>query len=111
MVVFHTSLEFYTNRHALSKEAFKEGYKLSKFDYLTQVMIHHLGLDLAFLDEQEEFEGEPSLKHREITMPITMLKVPIAKLINVSKPSPVEGIVAPSEPASTPTNPKVKVGD
>lgn len=35
VVVFHTLTEFYTDHHVFNEKAFKEGYKLGKYDYHT----------------------------------------------------------------------------
>lgn len=95
-MVFYTSKELYANLCAFNEEAFEEGYKLGKFDCHTHVVVQHPRLDLSFLDEHE-FGGELSPKYGEFIAPITMPKSPSAKLITMSEPSPIEGIVSSLE--------------
>lgn len=78
VVVFHMPEELYTDCHQFSKEAFHASFNLGKDDYHTQVMNHHPGLDLSFLDK-EELVREHSPKHKEVATPIIMPKPPPAK--------------------------------
>lgn len=89
MVIFRALKEFFEDRLAFSQVAFEKGYELGKWECLTQVANHYLGLDLAFLDEQEGFEEEPS-DHGEVTTFAIMVEASSMEPIAASKPIPLE---------------------
>lgn len=96
MVIFCQSKEFFVNYCMFNQEAFKRGYDLGKLECRTQVTNHHLGLDLAFLEE--ESNGEPFLE-LEVTTPIVVHKAPSIEPTTMTKASLTE-LVDMSEPTS-----------
>lgn len=71
-----------------------------QYDCHLEVMAQHLESDLSFLDEQVEFEGNPSPKCKKGTVPIF-----------VPKPPFIEAMVMPSEAAPIIANLQKNVRD
>lgn len=49
--IIHKSKEFVIDCRMFDQEAFEKGHNLGKLECQAQVMKHHLGLELAYLDE------------------------------------------------------------
>lgn len=60
VVDFCKSKEFFAIYQAFDQKAFKKGFDMGMSECGATIMDHHTGLDLTFLDEEGEFEGEPS---------------------------------------------------
>lgn len=59
MANFHKSEEFFVDCQTFSLEAYKEGFKTRELKCRNAVLDHFPGINLNFLDEKEELEGEP----------------------------------------------------
>lgn len=90
VATFYASKEFFNVRITLSHEAFMKSHELGMLEYRSQVIEHHQGLDLSFLNEGES-KGEPS---DEATTPSTLVKVMPAPAFKAILAKPI--IIKPS---------------
>lgn len=94
VVIFWVLKQFFDDRLVFSQKAFKKGYELSKQECCAQVADHHSGLDLALLDEQEGFKGEP-YDHGEVAMSAITTQAFLVEPVMVSEPASINLIIGP----------------
>lgn len=83
MVVFYKSEDFFANCRAFSQEAYEEGFRMGELECRNEILNHFQGIDLSFLDEEEE------------PKPINAAtKAPSAKLIDIDL-APTFGLLQP----------------